>query len=163
MARLPDREQDAFARWLLDELESERRWSRAFHASQGRIAEMAREAVADGPADRTGADVTRRLNELFADPELRREHLQNGGRVECSRQGLARRALVIRHVRVAEGVEVGAERLPIDPERAPGGICDDGTVSPANAARRTLAKLRPARTGWSKRLPAPPRGARVTA
>ena len=25
--RLPDHEQDAFARWLIDELESERRWS----------------------------------------------------------------------------------------------------------------------------------------
>ena len=29
VARLPDHEQDAFARWLMDELESERRWSRA--------------------------------------------------------------------------------------------------------------------------------------
>ena len=46
MARLPDREQDAFARWLLDELESVRRWSRAFDASQSQIAGMAREAVA---------------------------------------------------------------------------------------------------------------------
>ncbi|MCY4029194.1 MAG: hypothetical protein OXH75_23110 [Acidobacteria bacterium] len=76
-ARLSEQEQDAFARWLLDELESERRWSRAFHASQGQIAEMAREALADDDlADRADADVTRRLNELFADPELRREHLQ---------------------------------------------------------------------------------------
>ena len=41
VARLPDHEQDAFARWLLDELESERRWSRAFETSQGRLAELA--------------------------------------------------------------------------------------------------------------------------
>ena len=34
VARLPDDEQVAFARWLMDELESERRWSRAFEASQ---------------------------------------------------------------------------------------------------------------------------------
>lgn len=52
-ARLPDHEQDAFARWLMDELESERRWSRAFEASQGRLAELAREALEDDRADRT--------------------------------------------------------------------------------------------------------------
>ncbi|MCY4511390.1 MAG: hypothetical protein OXG35_31170 [Acidobacteria bacterium] len=53
VARLPDHEQDAFARWLLDELESERRWSRAFETSQGRLAELAREALEDDLADRT--------------------------------------------------------------------------------------------------------------
>ena len=52
-ARLPDHEQDAFARWLMDELESERRWSRAFEASQGQLAELAREALEDHLADRT--------------------------------------------------------------------------------------------------------------
>ena len=52
-ARLPDHEQDAFARWLLDELESERRWSRAFETSQGQLAELAREALEDHLADRT--------------------------------------------------------------------------------------------------------------
>ena len=84
MARLSDQEQDAFARWLLDELESERRWSRAFDVSQDRIAEMAREAVADDLADRTGADVTRRLNELFADHELRREQLQTAAELDAA-------------------------------------------------------------------------------
>ena len=83
MARLSDQEQDAFARWLLDELESERRWSRAFHASQGQIAEMAREE-ADDLTDRAGADVTRRLNELFADPELRREQLQMAAELDAA-------------------------------------------------------------------------------
>ena len=53
MHRLPDYEQDAFARWLLDELESERRWSRAFETSQGQLAELAREALEDHLADRT--------------------------------------------------------------------------------------------------------------
>ena len=52
VARLPDHEQDAFARWLMDELESERRWSRAFETSQGRLAELAREALEDDLADR---------------------------------------------------------------------------------------------------------------
>ncbi|MCY4121974.1 MAG: hypothetical protein OXG72_13755 [Acidobacteria bacterium] len=84
LARLSDQEQDDFARWLLDELESERRWSRAFRASQGQIAEMAREAVADDLADRTGADVTRRLNELFADPELCREQLQMAAELDAA-------------------------------------------------------------------------------
>ena len=53
MARLPDHEQDAFARWLMDELESERRWSRAFETSQGQLAELAREAFEDDLADQT--------------------------------------------------------------------------------------------------------------
>ena len=52
-ARLPDHEQDAFARWLMDELASERRWSRAFETSQGQLAELARETVEDNLADRT--------------------------------------------------------------------------------------------------------------
>ncbi len=52
-ARLPDHEQDAFARWLMNELESEQRWSRAFETSQGRLSELAREALEDDLADRT--------------------------------------------------------------------------------------------------------------
>ena len=53
VARLPDHEQDAFARWLLDELESERRWSRAFETAQDRLAELAREALEDELSGRT--------------------------------------------------------------------------------------------------------------
>ncbi len=53
VARLPDHEQDAFARWLMNELESEQRWSRAFETSQGRLSELAREALEDELADRT--------------------------------------------------------------------------------------------------------------
>ena len=64
VARLPDNEQDAFARWLMDMLESELRSLLATSAPQGQTAAVAREAVADDLADRTGTDVTRRLNEL---------------------------------------------------------------------------------------------------
>ena len=53
VARLPDHEQNALARWLMDELESERRWSRAFETSQGRLAELAREALENDSAGRT--------------------------------------------------------------------------------------------------------------
>ena len=44
--RLPDDEQDAFARWLMDELESERHWSRSFETSQRQLANLAQEALA---------------------------------------------------------------------------------------------------------------------
>ena len=53
VARLPDHEQDVFARWLLDELESEQDWTRAFETSRGQLAELAREALEDDLADRT--------------------------------------------------------------------------------------------------------------
>lgn len=53
VAGLPDREQDAFACWPMDELASERRWPRAFEASQGQLAEMAREALEDELSGRT--------------------------------------------------------------------------------------------------------------
>ncbi|MGH8706935.1 MAG: hypothetical protein ACREVD_02610 [Burkholderiales bacterium] len=53
-ARLPDAEQDAFAELVLAELESEERWARAFAASQDELATLAREAVADYKAGRTG-------------------------------------------------------------------------------------------------------------
>ena len=53
VARLPDHEQDAFARWLMDELESEQDWTRAFETSRGQLAEVAREALEDDLADRT--------------------------------------------------------------------------------------------------------------
>ena len=53
VARLPDHEQDAFARWLTNELESEQRWSRAFETSQGRLPALAREALEDDRIYRT--------------------------------------------------------------------------------------------------------------
>ena len=55
-ARLPDDEQDAspaFARWLMDEIESERRWSQSFKTSQRQLANLAREALEEELAGRT--------------------------------------------------------------------------------------------------------------
>ena len=51
--RLPDDEQDAVARWLMDELESERHWSRSFETSQRQLADLAQEALAEDLAGRT--------------------------------------------------------------------------------------------------------------
>ena len=45
-AKLPESEQDAFAEWCLEELESELRWQRAFNKSADRLAKMADEALA---------------------------------------------------------------------------------------------------------------------
>lgn len=44
-AKLPDQEQDAFASLLLAELDSERRWSAAFAASQDQLSSLADEAL----------------------------------------------------------------------------------------------------------------------
>ena len=46
-ARLPQDEQEAFARWILDELDSDRRWSNAFTASADALAGLADEALAE--------------------------------------------------------------------------------------------------------------------
>ena len=53
VARLPDDEQDLFARWLMDELESERRWSRSFETSPDQLADLAQEAIDEDLAGRT--------------------------------------------------------------------------------------------------------------
>ena len=46
-ALLPDSEQDSFAKWLLAELESEERWAELFAGSQGQLARLAEEALAE--------------------------------------------------------------------------------------------------------------------
>ncbi len=46
-AKLPPREQDAIADWLIKELESERRWADSFAKSQGVLSELAAEALAE--------------------------------------------------------------------------------------------------------------------
>jgi hypothetical protein len=43
-SKLPEQEQDAFAAWILAELESERRWDDLFSCSQDLLARMAEEA-----------------------------------------------------------------------------------------------------------------------
>ena len=52
-ARLPDDEQELFARWLVDELESERRWTRSFETSPDQLVDLAREAISEDLAGRT--------------------------------------------------------------------------------------------------------------
>ena len=52
-SQLPDREQDALARWLLDELASERRWEEAFASSADQLGQLADEALAEHHRGRT--------------------------------------------------------------------------------------------------------------
>lgn len=46
-------EQDAFARWLLEELASEKCWSQAFAGSQDRLKNLANDALEEHRAGRT--------------------------------------------------------------------------------------------------------------
>jgi hypothetical protein len=50
--KLPREEQDAFARWLLEELASEKRWSDLFAASH-KPADLAAEAIEENRSGRT--------------------------------------------------------------------------------------------------------------
>jgi hypothetical protein len=51
--KLPREEQHAFARWLLEELASEKRWSDLFAASQNKLADLASEAIEENRSGRT--------------------------------------------------------------------------------------------------------------
>lgn len=44
-SRLPDIEQNALARWLLEEIESERKWDRIFAESEDELGRLALEAL----------------------------------------------------------------------------------------------------------------------
>ncbi len=50
---LPEQEQNEFAKWILAELASEWRWAKAFADSQGQLAQLADEALAEHRADKT--------------------------------------------------------------------------------------------------------------
>ena len=52
-SQLPDQEQDALARWLLDELASERHREEAFAGSAGQLGQLADEALAKHHRGRT--------------------------------------------------------------------------------------------------------------
>jgi len=52
-AKLPETEQDAVASWILDELDSERRWDEAFARSQDALSRLASEALAEHHAGKT--------------------------------------------------------------------------------------------------------------
>ena len=43
---LPEIEQNAFAKWMLEELESERKWEKAFAGSEAALDRLADEALA---------------------------------------------------------------------------------------------------------------------
>ena len=51
--KLPKKEQDKFAKWLLAELESERRWDDAFVRSADQLAKLAAEATKEHRKGRT--------------------------------------------------------------------------------------------------------------
>jgi hypothetical protein len=53
--KLPEDEQDALARFILEELASERRWTRAFADSQAFLSQLADEALAEYQAGKTQA------------------------------------------------------------------------------------------------------------
>lgn len=53
IAKLPTEEQDTFARWILDELDSEQRWSDAFKRTADSLAHLADEALAEYRAGQT--------------------------------------------------------------------------------------------------------------
>jgi hypothetical protein len=52
-SQLPSDEQDAFAAWLIYELESERRWQELFDRSPDFLAKLAAEAIAEHEAGLT--------------------------------------------------------------------------------------------------------------
>jgi len=52
-AKLTEKEQDALAAWILEELESERRWMKAFAESKDTLAQLAEEALSEYHEGRT--------------------------------------------------------------------------------------------------------------
>jgi hypothetical protein len=52
-SRLPAREQNAFARWMLRELTEEQRWQRTLDRTRGALRSLADDAVAEHKAGRT--------------------------------------------------------------------------------------------------------------
>jgi len=51
--QLPETEQDAIAAFILEELEDEARWDRAFSQSQDMLAKLAAEALAEDQAGKS--------------------------------------------------------------------------------------------------------------
>lgn len=47
LAQLPESEQDSIATWLLEEMESEKRWDKLFSESQDALGHLADEALAE--------------------------------------------------------------------------------------------------------------------
>jgi len=53
VSRLPEMEQNIFARWLLDELLSERKWEKAFAESEDILSKLADEALKEHAQGKT--------------------------------------------------------------------------------------------------------------
>ncbi len=51
--KLPEEEQEALGKWLLEELASEKRWNQSFARSRDQLAEFGREALAEHRKGRT--------------------------------------------------------------------------------------------------------------
>jgi len=54
-SRLPPREQNVLAKWMLEELESEKRWQKAFRRTATQLAVMADAALEEHRSGRTKA------------------------------------------------------------------------------------------------------------
>jgi hypothetical protein len=52
-SKLPEIEQNAMARWVLDEIESERKWSKLFAESENILAQLALEALEEEDKGKT--------------------------------------------------------------------------------------------------------------
>jgi hypothetical protein len=53
VSKLSEREQDALAEWLLDEVASEERWTETFAGTEDALARLANEALAEHREGRT--------------------------------------------------------------------------------------------------------------
>ena len=53
VSKLPNDQQDAFAQWILEELESEQRWAQSFEKSQDMLEMLANKALKDFREDKT--------------------------------------------------------------------------------------------------------------
>lgn len=53
IAKLPAREQDALASWILEELKSDNRWNQAFEETQDELGRLADEALREHRAGKT--------------------------------------------------------------------------------------------------------------
>jgi hypothetical protein len=52
-SRLPDIEQNALARWLLEEIESEKKWDKIFAESEDELGRLALEALSEDEEKKT--------------------------------------------------------------------------------------------------------------
>lgn len=52
-SRLPDMEQNVLARWLLDEIESDKKWDRLFAESEDALGQLALEALKEDEQGKT--------------------------------------------------------------------------------------------------------------